>query len=305
MLSVTSGEGIYNYEWSNGEVQSNVSNTESEIQNLCPGDYSVIVSNVNYCNLTDTISINLGSLEGGTLDLGDDAMICEGETIVLSALGFESVVWQDGSTDENFIVEESGTYSVDVIDSEGCSYNDAIAITLNEAPNASYTASPQTTTIDDTEITFTMASADNQLNYSWSFEDGIPNVSSEANPVVNFPAIPGSYNVSLIIENENACRDTLRTFIIIESDGTVTLPNIFTPNGDGDNDRFIPLEDYPGDWKLTIFNRWGLEIFTTENLFQGWSGEGFPDGTYYWILQPRNGQLGTAKSGYVSLVKGK
>ncbi|MFM9004997.1 MAG: gliding motility-associated C-terminal domain-containing protein, partial [Flavobacteriales bacterium] len=175
--------------------------------------------------------------------------------------------------------------------------------TVNEAPNASYTASPQPTTIDYTEITFTITSADDGLNYTWSFEDGIPTVSSEQNPVVNFPAIPGTYTVSLILENENACVDTLTTFIIIESDGTVTLPNIFTPNGDGDNDRFVPFEAFPGKWQLTIFSRWGAELFATTNLTQGWNGEDAPAGTYYWVLEPRDEQQGESKAGYVTLIR--
>ena len=302
-INITSGDGIYTYEWSNGEIQSNVSATSSSINNVCSGNYSVVVTNQNYCNLSDTVSISLGSQEGGTLDLGDDAIVCDGETIVLSAQGFESVIWQDGSTDENFIVEESGTYSVDVIDSEGCSSSDVVTIIINDTPSAGFSASPQPTTIDDTEITFTSTSTSAPLTYSWSFEDGIPEVSTEQNPVVNFPPIAGYYAISLVVENTSGCTDTLSSFILIDSDGTITMPNIFTPNGDGDNDRFVPFEAFPGRWQLTIFNRWGVEVFATENLSQGWTGEDSPSATYYWVLQPRDGQQGESKAGYVTLVR--
>jgi gliding motility-associated-like protein len=263
----------------------------------------VVVSNVNYCNLSDTVSISLGSQEGGTLDLGDDAIVCDGETIVLSALGFESVIWQDGSTDESFTVEESGTYSVNVTDAFGCNYNDAVTITVNYAPNAAFSANPQPTTIDDTEITFTSTSTTAPLIYTWSFEDGTPEASAEENPVVNFPPIPGYYTISLVVENANGCVDSLSSFILIESDGTITLPNIFTPNGDGDNDRFVPFEAFPSNWILTIFNRWGVEVFATENLSQGWNGDDSPSATYYWVLQPRYGQQGESRAGYVMLVR--
>jgi len=251
------------------------------------------------CSDNTTIVISNDS----TLDLGDDATLCEGESLTLSAPGFDSYTWQDGSTAATFVADESGTYSVEVTDGNGCTYNDAITITVFEAPNGSYTASPQPTTINDTEIAFTLTNADEGLNYTWSFEDGTPETTDILNPTVQFPAIPGNYSVSLIIENENGCIDTLTTSIIIESDGKITLPNIFTPNGDGDNDRFVPFEEFPGKWTLTIFNRWGVEVFATENLSQGWNGDDSPSATYYWVLQPRDGQQGESRAGYVMLVR--
>jgi gliding motility-associated-like protein len=256
-------------------------------------------SSESICSDNTTIIIN----NANALDLGDDATLCEGETLTLSAPGFESYAWQDGSTGETFVADESGTYSVEVTDGTGCTFSDVITITVIEAPNGSYTASPQPTTTNDTEITFTLTDADEGLSYSWSFEDGTPETSNALNPTVLFPPIPGLYSVSLNIENESGCISTLSTSIVIESDGEITLPNIFTPNGDGDNDRFVPFQEFPGRWTLTIFNRWGGEVFSTENLSQGWNGDGLPSATYYWVLQPRDGQQGERRAGYVTLVR--
>jgi gliding motility-associated-like protein len=299
LWGISANGTLYHIDTNSGDVLEEV---------LCQEQLSVVTTltyalpqdvSESICSDNTTVVI----LNGNSLDLGDNAIVCEGETIVLSAQGFESVIWQDGSTDESFIVEESGTYSVDVIDSEGCSYGDVVTITVNDSPSADFSANPQPTTINDTEITFTLTSTAATLTYSWSFEDGTPEASTEQNPVVNFPAIPGNYTISLIVENANGCADTLTSFILIESDGTVNLPNIFTPNGDGDNDSFVPFEAFPGKWNLTIFNRWGTEVFTTSNLSKGWNGEESPAGTYYWILQPRDGQQGESRSGYVTLLR--
>jgi len=299
LWGISANGTLYHIDTNSGDVLEEV---------LCQEQLSVVTTltyalpqdvSESICSDNTTVVI----LNSNSLDLGDDAIVCDGETIVLSAQGFESVIWQDGSTDESFIVEESGTYSVDVIDSEGCSYSDVVTITVNDSPSADFSANPQPTTINDTEITFTSTSTAAPLTYSWSFEDGTPESSTEQNPVVNFPAIPGNYTISLIVENANGCADTLTSFILIESDGTVNLPNIFTPNGDGDNDSFVPFEAFPGKWNLTIFNRWGTEVFTTSNLSKGWNGEESPAGTYYWILQPRDGQQGESVSGYVTLIR--
>jgi len=299
LWGVTANGNLYHIDTNTGDVLEEV---------LCQEPLSYVTTltyaipqniSENICSDNTTVVIR----NDNTLDLGDDAIVCEEETIVLSAPGFDSYAWQDGSTAETFVADESGTYSVNVTDAFGCSYNDAVTITVNDAPNAAFSANPQPTAIDDTEITFTSTSTSGPLNYTWSFEDGTPEASAEENPVVNFPPIPGNYTISLVVENASGCVDTLSSFILIESDGTITLPNIFTPNGDGDNDRFVPFQAFPGKWTLMIFNRWGVEVFTTENLSQGWSGEDSPSATYYWVLQPRDGQQGESRAGYVTLVR--
>jgi gliding motility-associated-like protein len=240
---------------------------------------------------------------GNTLDLGNDVTICEGETIVLTASGFDSSTWQDGSIGESYAANQSGTYSVNVIDINGCLFSDSITVTLNEAPNADFIANPQPATIENTEITFTSTSTGNPSTYNWSFEFGIPTASSVENPVINFPTVPGNYAVSLIVENQNGCIDSLTTFIQIDGAGNLTLPNIFTPNGDGENDRFLPFEEFPGRWQLTVFNRWGTEVFNTNNIALGWNGGDCISGTYYWIIEPLEGQQGEGKSGFVMLLR--
>ncbi|MFM7618694.1 MAG: gliding motility-associated C-terminal domain-containing protein, partial [Bacteroidota bacterium] len=240
-------------------------------------------------------------LNGNNLNLGNDATLCAGESITLTATGFDAYTWQDGSNGDSFSVNESGVYTVNVVDAFGCSYSDSVTITVNDSPNAAFNASPQPTTIENTQITFISASTGNPSTYDWSFEFGIPNASSEENPVVNFPAVPGNYAVLLIVANENGCVDTLNTFIQINESGSLTLPNIFTPNGDGENDRFLPFEEFPGQWQLTVFNRWGTEVFQTNNISQGWNGGDCISGTYYWIIKPLEGQPGESKSGFVML----
>jgi gliding motility-associated-like protein len=217
----------------------------------------------------------------------------------------------DGNTAEEcnptHVYTESGFYSIDirVTFENGCTYDTVYQqyIEVIAPPQAVFTASPQPTTVNDTQITFYPESNDAIVQWQWNFGEVFPNTDNVENPTVLFPTIPGNYPVELIIVNSTGCVDTISAFIFIDSDGTITLPNIFSPNGDGDNDRFEPFEAFPGNWQLTIFNRWGVEIFTTQNLSQGWGGTDASEGTYYWILQPLQGQQGVSKSGYVMLVR--
>jgi gliding motility-associated-like protein len=67
------------------------------------------------------------------------------------------------------------------------------------------------------------------------------------------------------------------------------MPNVFSPNGDGVNDLFMPVKAYNVEkLHLTIYNRWGQKLFETEHAEYGWNGKTggkeCSEGTYYWLL---------------------
>lgn len=66
----------------------------------------------------------------------------------------------------------------------------------------------------------------------------------------------------------------------------VELVNIFTPNGDGKNDRLVfrYIELYP-DNQLTVYNRNGAVVFQADGYENQWNGDGASDGTHYFVLQ--------------------
>jgi gliding motility-associated-like protein len=70
------------------------------------------------------------------------------------------------------------------------------------------------------------------------------------------------------------------------------IPNIYTPNNDGINDIFKIKSCDTTNFNLTIYNRWGIKIFETTNLKQGWdgrstSGEECIDGNYFYVLETK------------------
>ncbi|NQX42924.1 DUF11 domain-containing protein [Pedobacter steynii] len=77
------------------------------------------------------------------------------------------------------------------------------------------------------------------------------------------------------------------------------IPNIITPNGDGSNDTFKikGLENYPGT-QVTIFNRWGNEVYRSANYQNDWDGSQLNEGTYYYLI------LRKEKSGSTTAFKG-
>ncbi|TDX02023.1 Ig-like domain-containing protein [Dinghuibacter silviterrae] len=67
--------------------------------------------------------------------------------------------------------------------------------------------------------------------------------------------------------------------------GNLFIPNVITPNGDGKNDLFVVLglENYPGS-SLRIYNRWGSQVYQSEDYRNTWDGSGLNAGTYYYVL---------------------
>jgi gliding motility-associated-like protein len=84
------------------------------------------------------------------------------------------------------------------------------------------------------------------------------------------------------------------------------IPNIFSPNGDGIHDRWEIqyLESYPG-CVVQIYNRYGQLIFKMLNYTTPWdgriNGQDAPVGTYYYIIDPKNGRK--PMTGFVDIIR--
>lgn len=85
----------------------------------------------------------------------------------------------------------------------------------------------------------------------------------------------------------------------------VKIPNIFTPNGDGTNDKFdIRGLDKYAENKLTIVNRWGDMVYMKNNYQNDWDGNSLLDGTYFYILEVKTiTGSNRALKGYVTLAR--
>ncbi|MBR6131600.1 MAG: gliding motility-associated C-terminal domain-containing protein, partial [Bacteroidales bacterium] len=66
------------------------------------------------------------------------------------------------------------------------------------------------------------------------------------------------------------------------------MPNAFTPNGDGLNDRFLPVFSHPDEiesFEMMVYDRWGSMVFLTKDINAGWDGGDKPEGMYVWAIR--------------------
>jgi gliding motility-associated-like protein len=110
----------------------------------------------------------------------------------------------------------------------------------------------------------------------------------------------GTYKI-VLTGNANlaggACATVTKERLVVVPD--VTVPNIITPNGDGQNDVF-KVSTSPTSSKLEIFNRWGRKVYEQNNYANNWGGNNQPAGVYYYLLTKSNG---AQTKGWIEVVK--
>jgi PKD repeat protein len=125
--TVTLDAGAYaDYIWTGGETTQTVDLTSDAV-------YGVTVTDVNGCQGSDEINVVFHALPD--VDLGADQTICEGETVTFDAgAGYVNYNWASGQDTQTITVDTEGEYAVAVMDTNGCSGGDTVALTVNPLP---------------------------------------------------------------------------------------------------------------------------------------------------------------------------
>jgi gliding motility-associated-like protein len=119
---------------------------------------------------------------------------------------------------------------------------------------------------------------------------------------------PAEYTITQIVYNDFGCSDTALAYIQILATPTLYVPNAFTPDADGENDSWIPVATAMYSIEVSVFNRWGEEVYTTTDLSKPWDGryqgKDCPVGVYSWKIVARDvNQELIIRSGHISLLR--
>ncbi len=276
--------GANSYLWSNGQSGSNIS-----VSPMTTTTYSV--TGVNNFGCPGVCSITIYVNHGFDISYTVSPEICSQNNgnIILEIAGGNAPFnysWSTGSSDSLINNLSSGIYRVTVSDANGCVETANITVDYHSTVFANFHYIPTNITIDNPIVSFINNSSGGTI-FFWDFGDG--NTSSEYSPNHTYEAI-GTYTVMLIVSDDQSCIDTAIDIIEIKDFTTLYLPNVITPNNDGQNDVFhifatnIELDDY----SIRIFNRWGNQLFYSTDPSKGWDGKYngklVPMGVYYYII---------------------
>ena len=159
------------------------------------------------------------------------------------------------------------------------------------------------------EIRFTDESKGQITTWFWDFGSGAP--STERDPFHVFTSV-GEHIVFLTVNNiQSGCESTVSLLTVNITEMDIDAPNVFTPNGDGNNDEFRVYYKSVKKFSMVVFNRWGRKVYESTNPAEGWDGtigNGLADpGVYFYVIEAEGYNPNEKKKlqGPIHLIRGK
>ncbi len=186
------------------------------------------------------------------------------------------------------------TYKIQVSDSFGC-VSESSFFYESIHVKADFSVDPQKGEAP-LEVSFTDKSVRGSV-YKWEFGDSKDSVSELKDPAPHIYYRPGEYSVKLTIESDLHCIDSMRFDKIIVDDSDLEIPNVFTPNDDGLNDRFMVMKVSLKFISVEIFSRSGKMVYNFSGEgealrdWEGWDGKvnnssaDASPGVYFYIIR--------------------
>jgi len=226
--------------------------------------------------------------------------ICHGDSATLVATGGGTYKWSNGSTNSSITVAPSGnaSYSVVVTDN-GCS-DTATSSVIVDVPLLSACCDDSIQLGDTAHLEATGAAA-----YVWSPATGL-SCSNCSSPIAS-PTVTTTYTVTST-DASGCSAERIITIIVKNECADFNVPNVLTPNNDGINDDFVVNVLHSSSYSITIYDRWGKQVFSSSNPADYWNGRIngtdnlAPDGTYYYSIKTTCGINEYNKKGFVEVM---
>jgi gliding motility-associated-like protein len=244
-----------------------------------PGTYTVSFNPVTFCDSSYTINLSFSNPQADFT--ATPAFGCAPLTVnfqdASGATGPVSAVWNFGNgfsasgTGVNTIYSNPGVYTVSltITDAYGCQSTETVQNFIDVAgpPQAGFTA--PAIIYGDEPFADVIDNSSDAVSWNYSLSDGAAySVSDFTHTFMQ----PGVYTIIQTVFNAEGCSDVAQSIIEVKPGSSIYFPNSFTPSDDAVNDVFRAYANGLQKFSMRIFNRWGEEIFVSENVDDGWDG---------------------------------
>ena len=283
MVIIPVVNGVNSYLWNDGSTDPVLTITEE-------GWYTLEVGSPNCGTAFDRIRIFEDFLP--VANIGPDLMFCAGRSVTLQARNYPraSYLWNTGSTVPTIDVTETNDYWVTITLPCG-SATDSANIFFQPLPDPQL---PADTTICPGDTLYFSPGIFSEYRWQDGFAGNVYPITQQGRYVVN-------------VTDSVGCKGKDEV-IIEECFPELYVPNAFTPNGDGLNELWFPVENGVDVFEVLVFNRWGKVIFTSDSAEKGWDGthEGQPVQesvfTYLIYFKFPGGKI-DSRAGTISLIR--
>ena len=307
------------WNWNFGNGSTSTLQNPSETYSI-PGNYSItlVVENVNGCTDTLVQSINVGGFN--PVSANPIQVICQGESVQLSASGGFAYEWNpsvflsnSSISNPTATVDTTTQFEVDIYQlnaaGDTCITTLTTTVIVSELSNSQLISSVNPDTVVRGQTAAITTNLGSPFSISWTPSTTLNNPTS-----FNPTATPLSTTTYVATVNDTSgCSFLLSevTVYVIASEceeGTIFIPNTFTPNGDGSNDVLYVRSNFLTEIYFAVYNRWGEMVFETEDITKGWDGifkgmKADPGVFGYYIRFKCNNGEESFKKGNVTLIR--
>ncbi len=283
------------YTWSSGQ-------TTNTVGTLAPGNYTVNIS-IGACTTQTIVSVGATAAPVilSTFINGTTCGLANGSATVITTPSNNTYLWSSPTGLNNAsTLLSAGIYTVTAING-ACRTSTTITVASSTSPVITSSVIVPSG-CDGFDGEFIIKEVTSGLNpYSINFNNSGNSFESKYSGLSS-----GSY--SLQITDANNCKNDFTVFIPDNGDGTLYIPNTFTPNGDKVNDIWNAVATCVKSYNCIIYSRWGNKIVELTDINIGWDGTykngPVADGVYVYILELETYNKTTIKkSGHISLFR--
>ena len=276
------------FRWIWGDNSPDVITGTASIDHTYPGigtyPAKLVLEDTNFCNAPDTFPITIRISPNVSARFTTPPSGCAPYNAVFNntSLGGIDFLWDfgDGSTSNSInpthLYGTPGVYIVKLVatDLTTCNLKDStlFTITVSSVPTAGFNYSPNPA--EENIITRFTNTSINATHYRWYFGDGDSLYTFRHDTIVKHQYNETrQYRPCLVAINQFNCPDTTCQLLNAIVKPILDIPNAFTPNGDGVNDRAIVVGIGITKMIFRIYNRWGQLVFETNDRRLGWDGK--------------------------------
>ncbi|MDB5285024.1 MAG: domain containing protein [Bacteroidota bacterium] len=296
-ISATASGGVDPYNYVLTLNSANVgNNTNGNFNGLIAGSYVVGVTDDFGC----TISTNVAITEPAPLLTSANPVadvtcfgLRDGQVTINASGGMPAYTYMLGNQSNssgNFSSLDTGTYEYVVTDANGCVDSASVSIAQPAAINISITPDSLVINLGKKLQLNATSNYDPNATYLWNPTFGLSCYTCP-NPVVSINSST-DYNVSVTVNiNGNNCSSDTNIRITVIPDYDIFIPNVFTPNLDGNNDYFQLFGNLPAMKfiDVALFDRWGEKVFESNDIYFKWDGiykgKPVPPGVFVYTLR--------------------